>query len=45
MCILPNFATGDLAALKQNRRKETKKAEAETVEIVIPEKTLVQNSI
>jgi hypothetical protein len=45
MCILPNFATGDLAALKQNRRKERKKAEADAVEIVIPEKTLVQNSI
>jgi hypothetical protein len=37
MCILPNFATRDFTELKQNRKKETEKAEAKTVEIIIPE--------
>jgi len=45
MCILPNFATRDLAELKQKRKKETKKAEAKTVEIIIPEHPLLENSI
>jgi len=31
MCILPNFSTRDLAELKQNRKKETKKAESVTL--------------
>jgi hypothetical protein len=45
MCILPNFAMRDFAALKQNRKKEMEKAEAETVEISIPERALLENSI
>jgi hypothetical protein len=44
MCILPNFATRDLTELKQKRKKETEKAEAETVKIVIPEHPLLENS-
>jgi hypothetical protein len=44
MCILPNFATRDLTELKQNRKKETKKAKAETVEIIVPEQPLLENS-
>jgi hypothetical protein len=31
MCILPNFTPHDLTELKQNRKKETKKAEAVTL--------------
>jgi len=45
MCILPNFATRDLTELEQKRKKETKKAEAEAVEIIIPEHQLLENSI
>jgi hypothetical protein len=44
MCILPNFATDDLAELRRKRKKETKKVEAETVEIIIPEQPLLENS-
>jgi hypothetical protein len=40
MCILPNFEPADLEELKKNRKRENQKAEAETVEMVIPEQTL-----
>jgi hypothetical protein len=45
MCILPNFEACDLASIKQNRKKETKKAIAKTVKIIIPEQPLLENSI
>jgi hypothetical protein len=45
MCTLPNFEAWDLEELTRNRKRETKKAEAKTVEIVIPEQTLLENSI
>jgi hypothetical protein len=44
MCTLPNFEARDLEELKRNRKRETKKAEAKTVEIIIPEQPL-ENSI
>jgi hypothetical protein len=44
MCILPNFATRDLTELEQKRKKETKKAEAETLEIIVPEQPLLENT-
>jgi hypothetical protein len=44
MCILPNFATRDLTELEQKRKKETKKAEAKTVEIIIPEQPLLEST-
>lgn len=40
MCTLPNFATRDLEELEQNRKKEIKKAEAKTVEIIVLEQPL-----
>jgi hypothetical protein len=45
MCILPNFEKCDLSELKQNGKKGTKKSEAKTVDIVIPEHPLLENSI
>jgi hypothetical protein len=43
MCILPNFTKRDLAT-KADRKEEMKKAEAETVEIIIPDKPLLEES-
>jgi hypothetical protein len=40
MCILPNFEPSDLEMLKQKAKKGIKKAEAETVEIIVPEQPL-----
>ena len=40
MCILPNFEARDLEEFKKNRKREGKKAEAETVEIVVAEQPL-----
>jgi len=40
MCILPNFEPSDLEMLKQKTKKGIKKAEAETVEIIVPEQAL-----
>ena len=40
MCILPNFEAADLETLKRNAKKGIKKAEAETVEIIVPEQPL-----
>jgi len=40
MCILPNFEPSDLETLKQKAKKGIKKAEAETVEIIVPEQPL-----
>ena len=44
MCILPNFATSDLTELEQKGKKETEKAEAETVELIVPEQPLLETS-
>ena len=44
MCILPNFATSDLTELEKNKKKETDKAEAETVEIIVPERPLLETA-
>lgn len=40
MCILPNFEAADLEEFKKNGKRKGKKAEAETVEIIIPKQTL-----
>jgi hypothetical protein len=41
MCILPNFEPRDLEELAKNRKRESKKAEAEAaVEIVVAEQPL-----
>jgi hypothetical protein len=36
MCSLPNIQTRDLEELLQQRKKQTKKADAETIEIIMP---------
>jgi hypothetical protein len=43
MCILPNFAKRDLETQRQ-RKEKSKKDEAETVEIIIPKRPLLENS-
>ncbi len=43
MCILPNFTKRDLAT-KADRKAEMKKAKAETVEIIVPDRPLLENS-
>lgn len=40
MCILPNFEAADLEEFKKNVKRKGKKAEADTVEIIVPERTL-----
>jgi len=40
MCILPNFEATDLETLRRNGKRGIKRAEAETVEIIIPEQPL-----
>jgi hypothetical protein len=45
MCTLPNFEARDLERLGQNRKKRIKKAEAKTVEIIIPEQPFLENPI
>jgi hypothetical protein len=42
MCILPNFTKRDLA--EEVRKEKVKKAEAETVEFIIPDKPLLETS-
>jgi hypothetical protein len=37
MCILPNFEARDLEKLKRKGKRGNKKAEAETVELFVPE--------
>jgi hypothetical protein len=44
MCILPNFEASDLKEL-QKRKNKIKKAEAEKVEMIIPEQQLLENPI
>jgi hypothetical protein len=41
MCILPNFTKRDLEI---QRKEKKKKDEAETVEIIIPKRPLLENS-
>jgi hypothetical protein len=43
MCILPNFTKRDLAT-EEDRKEKVKKAEAETVEFIIPDKPLLETS-
>jgi hypothetical protein len=43
MCILPNFTKRDLAS-EEDRKEKMKKAEAEAVEIIVPDKPLLANS-
>jgi hypothetical protein len=43
MCILPNFTERDLET-KRDRKEKMKKEKAETVEIVIPKRPLLENS-
>jgi hypothetical protein len=45
MCNLPNFEARDLEALSRDRKRGKKKAEAKTVEIVIPEQPLLENQL
>jgi hypothetical protein len=45
MCILPNFEARDLEELRRNRKRGNKKAEAETVEVIIPEQPLLEKQI
>jgi len=40
MCILPNFEAADLEEFKKKRKRKSKRVEAETVEILVPEQTL-----
>ena len=44
MCILPNFPTSDLKEIEKKKKKETEKAEAETVELIVPERPLLEMS-
>jgi hypothetical protein len=45
MCILPNFATSDLKEIEQKGKKATKKAEAETVEMIVPEQLTTEKAL
>jgi len=45
MCSLPNFQARDLEVLSQRRKKQKKKTEAKTVEIIIPEYESLEKSI
>ena len=45
MCILPNFKSADLEKLRRNAKKGNEKAEAETVELIVPEQQMLENSI
>jgi hypothetical protein len=36
MCTLPNMQTQDLEELLQPRKKQRKKTQAETIEIIVP---------
>ena len=45
MCILPNFEAPDLEKLRRNEKRGIKKAEAKTVEMIIPEQALLENPI
>ena len=40
MCILPNFEASDLKMLRRNEKKAVNNAEAELVEIIVPEQAL-----
>lgn len=41
MCTLPNYQAQDLKELQYQRRNQTEKALAETVEMIVPNKILV----
>jgi hypothetical protein len=45
MCILPNFAAQDLAEMSEERKKRRRKAKAETVKMVVPEASLLLESL
>jgi hypothetical protein len=42
MCILPNFAKGDLTT-KADKKQEMKKADPDTVEIIVPDRLLLNS--
>lgn len=42
MCILPNFAVKDLAEVSQKGKNEKRKAQTQTVNIVIAENPLIE---
>jgi len=41
MCNLPNYQTRDLEEILNIRKKQTKEINAETVEMIIPDKILL----
>jgi hypothetical protein len=41
MCLLPNMQATDLEELSQPRKKQTRKTNAETVEVFMPAKILL----
>jgi hypothetical protein len=45
MCILPNFKSADLEKLRRTAKKGNDEAEAESVELIVPEQQLLENSI
>jgi len=45
MCSLPNFQARNLEVFSQRRKKQKKKNEAKTVEIIIPEYESLEKSI
>jgi hypothetical protein len=45
MCILPNFEARDLEKLRRKGKRGNKKAEAETVELFVPEQPLLENPL
>jgi len=43
MCNLPNYQTRDLEELLHQVKKQAKKTDAETIEMIIPDKILLSN--
>jgi hypothetical protein len=41
MCNLPNYQTRDLEEILNIRKKQTKEIDAETVEMIVPDKILL----
>jgi hypothetical protein len=45
MCTLPNFQVRDLEEFLEPRKKQTKKLEAETIEIIMPDTMILLNRV
>jgi hypothetical protein len=45
MCILPNLPARDLQELSQRRKNQTKKAEAETIKIIMADPQTLKNAV